>query len=166
MKLHKLFMIGALVCLATSFNTSSVAETDVVKPKTARLMAKHLTNVLRDDGYKVRRKGRVVEIEANNGPIVLEMPSTVKNLDESKTTFNLDLMEPSNVYKAGTLADYKILQNCINSANLIYELKLLACDLGDVNDPLQELLCKTGPTFEAILSQLYCIAQFDAADEE
>ena len=93
MKFQRLLSIAAFVCLIAFLNVPSFAQTTGEQADPARLMAKITAQILRAEGYAVRRRGNSVEVDTAGGVLALAPPAALQVLEGGEVTHTLDRRE-------------------------------------------------------------------------
>ncbi|MEN8689786.1 MAG: hypothetical protein AB1Z20_06730, partial [Desulfobacterales bacterium] len=159
MKTKKLLVIVASVCLMAFLNVSSFAQTTPVQPALAGSMAEVLAQSLAAQGYEVRLDGTSVKIATDRGELILDQPATGEELEDSG--IQARLVPPayaSAEESADSIDDFLQLKNCLDAADLLYNVTFALCELNQ-NDAV-DFLCKTNALFERVMDSLKCISLY------
>ena len=108
------------------------------------------------EGYDVKLDGNKLTI---GDRIMLEMPSTLEESEDSGIRAHL-VPQADNFAEdqAEDIEDLLQLRNCLNAADLLFEVSQALCELNQVD--VLDFLCKTNATFERFLSSLKCVALY------
>jgi hypothetical protein len=155
MKIHKLLVIVASVCLMAFFNVSSFAQNAPGQPALASSMAEVLAQSLAAQGYDVERFGNSLKFTTNHGELSLDLPATGEELEDSGIRANLVSQADMS---AEDIENFQQLQLCLNAADLNYSVTTALCEL--YVEDAGDFLCKIEATFDRILSSLNCIALY------
>jgi len=138
------------------FNALSFAQTAGVPAGLAVSTAEVLAQSLAAQGYEVSLDGTSVIIATNRGEIILDLPATGQELEDSGIEARLvpqvDMLADAS---ADSIDDFLELKKCLDATDFLFAVHDGLC-VFDQN----EIICKTEAIFERVINSLKCIAKY------